>query len=458
MQVDVIFFIEHVARELDIACAIKALLENEHGVSVVIKSIAHELEETVSFYHPQVVVLPYCNGVINHPPEKMIPHWPNARYISLTFEQVLGKAQLDYIRKKDEFTRKFLFYSVWGEFYRQILLDTGVDPQNIRINGSPTLNLYRPPYRFFYPQDKVTLASQYGLSPDKRWIFVPENYGWAFFHDRLVRDRIQRGFNPQHAYQYREFSLRSLEETAAWWCALGQRMDAELIVRPRPATPENDFRAKFSEFGLSIPPHLHIIKDGTVREWIIASDIVMSSFSTTLIEAAVAHKPVYMLTPFPLPDFLYSEWYDDVEKIHTLEAFVRVCSGVSLNNNWFKLENWVNQTLFSGADAIQNIVETIMDLLDHTIQLDPPTEIARLIGRPGMTKLYRRSRKLTWKLYQGLLNLFGFKTLEQKRKPHEKDFLSPDLINPAVDQWWTLLSRPGQNPRLSRDSHPTTER
>ena len=438
MKVDVIYFIEHVARELDIACAIKALLEKKRNISVIIKSIAHDLETTVSQYDPRVVILPYCNGVINRPPEKMIPHWPQAKYLSLTFEQVLGKAQLDYIRDKDEFTRKFLFYSVWGEFYKQILEKTGVEAGNIRVNGSPTLNLYRPPYRFYYPQGKTTLAQKHNLDPHKRWVFIPGNYGWAFFHDKLVRDRIKRGFDPQHAYQYREFSQRSLEQTAAWWCSLDQEA-VELIVRPRPATPEKDFRAMLASFGLSIPPHMHIIKDGTVREWIMASDIVMSSFSTTLIEAAVAHKPIYMLTPVPLPDFIYTDWYDHVDKIESREEFVRVYSAFNLEPNWIELGTWIGQTLFSGADAIMNIVETILELLDQVIPLEPPTEIARNLKRMGYNHFYRKSRKRAWRLYQELANLFGFRTPEQKRQAHEKDYLSTELIHQNVNLWKDVL-------------------
>jgi surface carbohydrate biosynthesis protein len=439
MEVDVLYFIEHVARELDIACVIKALLE-ERGISVVVKSIAHDLENTVSQYQPEVVILPYCNGVVNRPPEKMIPYWPQAKYLSLTFEQVLGKAQLAYIQEKDAFTRKFLFYSVWGGFYQQILEETGVEASNIRVNGSPTLNLYRPPYRFYYPQGKSALAEIYNLNPYKRWVFIPGNYGWAFFPDKLVRDRIRRGFNPDHAYRYRVFSRSSLERTAAWW-SNPDLDDVVLIVRPRPATPEKDFRDMLGSFGISIPAHMHIIKDGTVREWIMASDIVMSSFSTTLIEAAVADKPIYMLTPVPLPDFIYSDWYDYVEKIESLEAFTRVCTAPVLESNWDRLGSWIDQTLLSGSDAIQNIVGTIQDLLEKSISLRPPVEIANKLASPGFHTIYRKSRKRAWKVYQGLVNLLGFQTPEQMRQVHEKDYLSADTINDNVNRWKNVLKK-----------------
>ena len=38
-NVDILLFVEHVARELDIACAIKYLLDKRHGISLEIASI-----------------------------------------------------------------------------------------------------------------------------------------------------------------------------------------------------------------------------------------------------------------------------------------------------------------------------------------------------------------------------------------------------------------------------------
>ena len=47
--------------------------------------------------------------------------------------------------------------------------------------------------------------------------------------------------------------------------------------------------------------NLKIIKTETAREWILAADHVMSSHSTTLIEAALAGKPIHRFSPEPYP-------------------------------------------------------------------------------------------------------------------------------------------------------------
>jgi hypothetical protein len=152
-----------------------------------------------------------------------------------------------------------------------------------------------------------------------------------------------------------------------------------------------------------------------------------------------------MLTPVPLPDFIFTDWYDYVEKIESLEAFKRVCTSPGLDPNWTRLGGWVDRTLFSGSDAIKNIAGTILELLDETIQLEAPIEIAQGLKRLGFWNYYRRSRKRAWKIYQGLVNLFGFQTPEQKRQAHEKDYLSPEIINQNVNLWKTVFKKSENN-------------
>ena len=55
--------------------------------------------------------------------------------------------------------------------------------------------------------------------------------------------------------------------------------------------------------------NLKIIKTETAREWILAADHVMSSHSTTLIEAALAGKPIHRFSPEAYPEAVALEWH-----------------------------------------------------------------------------------------------------------------------------------------------------
>jgi CDP-glycerol glycerophosphotransferase (TagB/SpsB family) len=127
-----------------------------------------------------------------------------------------------------------------------------------------------------------------------------------------------------------------------------------MIVRPRPATPRGVFVDTCRE-ALGKAPDMHIIKEGTVREWILASDIVMSSYSTTLIEAAVANKPIYMIEPIHFPDYVQADWYELVPQIETLQKFLEVIGDPAMPNTCGALQTWAHQSAMNSVDPISDL-------------------------------------------------------------------------------------------------------
>ena len=168
-NIDILYFFEHKARELDNACVVKAILEQREGISIEIASIAHGLEVALSKYQPQVVVLPYCVAVHEANLDRIVSRWPEARYINLAYEQVLGVAQKDLNSPKDDFAREYVIHHAWGEFFADYLNSHAVPEEHISINGNPTYALYRPPYYAYYGDARTELAAQFGLDPEKRW-------------------------------------------------------------------------------------------------------------------------------------------------------------------------------------------------------------------------------------------------------------------------------------------------
>ena len=437
--VDVVYFIEHTARELDIACAVKYLLLSK-GINVEICSIVIDLDETLARWNPNVVVLPYGTNTRSANLERIIPHWGAACYVNLSFEQILGKAQKSFKAPKDRFARQHMLYTAWGEFFVDFLMEHGVAQQNITLVGNPAFTLYTQPYRNYYGNLRAELAQKFKLSMDRRWVLIPENYGWAFFKDNNVRDRIQRGFDPQDAFQYRDFARDSLRASANWWREAAELDGIELIVRPRPAIPVEMFRDAVLEMAGEIPPHLHVIKYRTVREWILVSDLVFSSYSTTLLDAAVADKPAYMLTPYSIPDFLYAEWYDVTAKVSTYDDFAAAVQAEPLEANWEALQNWVKTQMMSQGDAITNIANVIQSIVHGEKLIPPPTEIAVALRKPSFDRFQRKVRHYGWEALQSVLALTG-KATEKDWNPHERDLVDPTDVAQRVDRWADVLGR-----------------
>ena len=435
--VDLVYFIEHAARELDVACAVKTILAQQ-GIRMEICSLVSGLEDPLSHWQPKVVAIPYGTSVKDWNLEPVVSTWGAARYIHLSFEQVLGKTQKAFKAPKDRFARQHLIYTAWGDFFADYLREHAIPAQNIYVIGNPALALYTLPYRQYYGQARTELAQIFNLDPDRRWIFVPENYGWAFFKDNNVRDRIRRGFNPDDAFRYRDFALDSLKDAAIWWREAAKLEGIELIVRPRPAIPTENFRDAVSEFAGEIPAHLHLIKHGTVREWTLASDLVFSSYSTTLLDAALADKPVYMLTPYPIPDFLYSEWYDHTAKVSSYTEFLAAVTANPVESNWMNLQTWVRQQMMNQGDAIANLAALIADILHEKITVSPPLEIAAELQKPNIERTWRKFRHWGWQIWQWILSKVD-RNAKLDWSAHEKDAFSADEVDGCVARWKEVL-------------------
>jgi len=341
---------------------------------------------------------------------------------------------------KDAFARQYVLHYAWGDFFAQYLHANGVPESHVVIHGNPSYALYREPYKAYYGNQRHELASRFGLDPRKRWVFIPENYGWAFFRDHMVRARIRRGFDPQQAYQYRDFARQSLHAAAQWWREAAQIDSVELIIRPRPAIPaEGGFEATVREMAGGMPEQVRFIKHGTVREWILASDVVMSNFSTTLLEAAVAQKPVYMLAPIPFPDFLYAEWYELTEQIDRGDVFREVITQPNLPKNWKDLEQWAANAMIRRGDAIAGLADILASLARGELTVPPPIEIARRLERLTPRRIIRLGRKFGWNLMQNSLAVLGIKTQDQGWSGHESDMISSSEIARRVAQWRKIL-------------------
>lgn len=439
-KIDIVYFIEHVARELDIACAVKAIIERDNDISIEIASITHHIEETLDAYQPRIVALPYCVAIHEGGLGEIVARWPQAEYVSLSYEQVLGRAQKELNSPKDKFAQKFVLYHAWGDFFAEYLKTHGVPPEHIYTNGNPSYALYRPPYAGYYGNQRAELARQFGLDAGKRWVFIPENYGWAFFEDHMVRARIRRGFDPRQAYRYRDFARDSLRSASQWWRAASEIESLEIILRPRPAIPAHSFIERVREYAGELPAQLHFIKYGTVREWILASDVVVSSYSTTLLEAAAAHKPVFMLTPQPFPELLYAEWYQLTDQLGTQEAFLAALTQENIPNNWVLLEAWLRELMMSRGDAIANMAHMLTAKANGALSTPPPVEIAQRQKRVTLARIINLARKIFWRLFQHGLFAMGIETQDQGWTAHESDQVTDQNVVQRVARWAEIVN------------------
>jgi surface carbohydrate biosynthesis protein len=421
---DVLWLIEHVAREMDVACAVKCIAEGKHGLTIEIKNISLDAPRLMTQCCPRVVALPFFYHSNNVAVFNYLERWPKAVFFNLAWEEIFYKGQKKDKAPSDDVARHKVIHHAWGRFFERHLLDNRVTKRNIHLNGNPVLQLYQDPYKKYFP-DRTWLSARYGLDEKKRWIFVPENYRWAFVRDQWIEAVTQRkGRDRDELVHMRSFAAHSLAELMTWCNRAAENGSLEIIFRPKPWTRLQDMEDFFAKsVGEKKSCRFHFIKNESVREWILASDVVISSFSTTLIEAALADKPAFMVEPLPLIEPFHNEWYDHVARIKNLTEFEKACfhnsSGVSC-----ELKSWASSEMLANGDPIAGLAAILSEL----------------VGRPsGRPDLRSELTAVIQMLKQFTRRALGLGNAYFNVRTHENDIFDDELVKRKTRRWSQLL-------------------
>lgn len=422
-QIEVLWLVEHIAREMDVACAVKCLVKSRYGIDIKIRHMYLHANEVMSEYFPLVIVHPffyYVSGALAT--EDYINTWPQARHFNLAWEEIFYKAHVKIKAPADKFTKKRVIHHAWGNFYKDYLVENGVPIEHIFLNGNPAYQLYRSPYKQYY-KGRGWLSQKYKLDGSSRWIFIPENYRWAFVSESKINRLVKEGSELIELVNLREFCRTSLVQLLRWANEAAQNRELKIIFRPRPATNSQVIQKFFEQNVGCASANLHFIKGESVRDWILASDVVISSYSTSLIEAAIANKPIYMAEPIPFPESLYCDWYRYVTRLHSVQELEEACLKNNDLGNASALRTWAQADMLSNGDPIASLADYVKCLVEKQIQTTTGTVLPLL--RQSVKVKFRMSIFKTH-------NYFNIDT-------HENDLFTEEDIQQKVDAWKKVL-------------------
>jgi surface carbohydrate biosynthesis protein len=390
-------------------------------------------------FRPQIVALPFCysNSLEDYP---FLLDWPRATYFNLAWEELFYEGNREAKLPSGEFECKQVIHHAWGDFFVDLLLERGVPRQHIFLNGHPVYTLYAEPYRQYFVT-RAELAQRHGLDPARRWVFFPENYNWAFYAGWKLESLERSGLKREHMQAMVHFCRESLTSVLEWCAAVAASSQVEFIIRPRPAVPLEQFQA----FVAGVMPDgiasIHVTKAESVREWILASQVVVSSYSTSLIESAVAGQATFMVEPQPMPAVLVADWQSYLPHLTTFPAFESACrdgtpqSGQDLNR-------WTRARMLSRGDAIENLARFLADLRGGAMN--------RPRLRPGSLLPPGRGARPAWLEFENLRRSGqrARRTADPNISPlYESDLVSAAEIHHRVQRWGQVLA--GRQPELA---------
>lgn len=434
-KIDIIYLYEKAKREFDMACAVKVLAKQLHGLDLEIVQQNTGFREAFRRYIPKVVVLPFCYQERSH--YLYLLKWRHAIYFNLTWEQFFYPGNRIAKTPRGDFALKHVIHHAWTKEYENYLRSIGVPDEHIFLNGNPALALYQMPYRSYYMR-RTELAERYKLNLNKTWIFFPENYNWAFYGQEMLQQMINDGQSPQMVASLKEFSTTSFEEAMRWCGEMLKDCDVELIVRPRPSTESDEFARRVGLVLGGLPERMHIFKGETVREWILSSDLVVSSTSTSLIEAAIADKAIYILEPFESPEDLRQDWHKLVHKVRAYQEFVELCNNEPDVTSNIRLSEWARINMLSRGDPIKNIVNYLAEICESEKIKDRPRPSLRSITPPNKYFLPWWGAYLLRKLF---LSIGLTKPSEKDYPEYKKDIILEEDAERRLKEWGDILSR-----------------
>jgi surface carbohydrate biosynthesis protein len=438
-NIDILFFIEHVDRELDVAACLVERLERRFAIHAEVRNFYSDMRFCLRRYNPAIVVTPFFYYLDHHPMKDYVAAWPKATFFNMAWEQILYKVHTNVKIPKDRFAKTNVRHVCWTERYRKLLVEQGTDPDHLVLTGNPVMKFYDEPYRGYFKSRKH-LAQDYGLDPNRKWILFPENYRWAFLSQSQLNAVARQDADPDELSEAAAYCRRSLTTLFAWLVDLSGPNAPLVILRPRPATALEELETFGRRATNADLPNLRIIKAESAREWVMAADHVISSYSTTLIEAALAGKSVHVYSPEPFPEGLQDEWYEFVPMLKDRQSFVSTLQSPADPSSGERLAQWARRCLLPAGDPIQLLSDAIARLhsdLALTHRRDIPDH-KRL--RNGQVVI-ERARKLLQRqhAFHRMRHRLDDSYVFTSRK-HEKDVFGADDVANRASRWHDVFA------------------
>lgn len=313
--VDYLFLVEHEDRELS---SVKAIAEGLKALGKTSCVLSLEFfGYMMQYISANNIVVPYSISSESWPLKYVKRIFPHAQVYSLNWEQLLSDANKAFKKPRDSYIKCNIKHLAWSEDYKRFLVDSGVVQENVRVLGNPLSQLLQ---EFVEDSHEVkrSLFSEFDLNPNKETIFFPMNYGWAFFTDEVILKKIAQGYDAEVAYEYRNYSRKCISEFCFFIRDVVSLGNYNIVIRPHPSISEEQYKEVFDQNCPGVIENVLLTKKYTIKEWIASSDIIASSWSTSVWDAASIGKKVFLYTPYQRPVWLNTWWNNVVPNISSV--------------------------------------------------------------------------------------------------------------------------------------------
>ena len=311
-KVDFLFIYESKVREIESVCLIASELERR-GYSVGIENTWPSYLYG-QFVRPgcDVVFVPsvYSDRSLYILLEKI---GSSAKVINLQWEQIYSRRDLTNPKSPWKMTGdvKRITHISWGDVnYKKLTETDNINSELVKKVGHVGMDFLRPELRTFY-LTRDELCREYGIDNNTKLCLFISSFSFINLPENMIEPELRELF---------QVSGKSQKTILEWFVRLLEyRNDITIIYRPHPAEADNTELKRISDQNV----RFKIIKDYSVKQWILVSDIIYNWYSTSLGEVYFAGKSCYFLRPFPIPAEYECLIMEGLSSLTTYDEFIR---------------------------------------------------------------------------------------------------------------------------------------
>lgn len=379
-MIDFLFLYEHKVREIDNLCLICAELE-KRGYSTVIEYANNCPLFKYKYFNKPKVVVHFClyssNGLENV--AAIVGKY--RKLVNLQWEQVTTntKSDIAFVTPKGE--AKYATHICWGETVVNRLQENGI--KNAILTGAVQLDFLKGNLINYY-KSKEELLKNYSICSKKIITYI-SSFGLTELKEQEIAKIVQR--SGKDSLTRIEHSLREREIILSWLIeVLEHNQECCVIYRPH---PYESLDSRILDIERNYP-QFRIIGTESVKQWILVSDLILTTRSTTITEVFYAKKPCIILRPLDNTNDEELPIYDNAAVCNSIQQLNDM---IDADYNDFPVpEN--NFIPYYGKPDSQYAYLNISDLLEKVIN----STAYDIFHKPGKLARKRRMKNFAKKL------------------------------------------------------------
>ncbi len=260
----------------------------------------------------------------------------------------------------------------WGEDKKELFEGHPDYPGTpMSVVGNPRADLLRPELRPFFDEAVKAIKDDYG-----DFILINTNFGTinGYYPEmnvcyrkedangELTLGRGSVGFPEDFAMSLFNFRVRVLDAIKALVPKIAEAFpDHTIVLRPHPAENRDMWRDH-----LKSHDNVHVVAEGNVVPWLMASDVLVHNGCTTAVESYILGRPVVAYVPFSggedfatEPPHKLSQVCSSVESV--ISGVDAVLKGCREDGHDAKRDKILNQfvSALEGDLAVKRIVDSV---------------------------------------------------------------------------------------------------